>query len=66
MVNTGFMYQSVEARNLEDEDTQTKFSGHSCYLNSQGIYDITTSGSVAKLSEWHDMQQLDTIFAFVK
>jgi len=66
MVNTGFVYQSVEARDLEDEDTQTKFSGHSYYLNSQGIYDITTSGSVAKLSEWHDMQQLDSIFTFVK
>jgi hypothetical protein len=56
------MHQSVETRNLEDDDTQTKLSGHLYYLNSQGIYNSTTE----KLSEWHDMQQLDSIFTFVK
>jgi hypothetical protein len=35
------------------------------FLNSQGIYDITTR-SIEKLSEWHDMEQLDSIFTFVK
>jgi hypothetical protein len=53
LVSTGFVHWIVLTRNLEDKDTQTKFSGHSYYLNSQGIYDITTSGSAKKLSEWH-------------
>jgi hypothetical protein len=46
-------------------DTQTKFSGHLYYLNGQGIYNITTS-SIEKLPEWHNIQQLDSIFTFVK
>jgi hypothetical protein len=53
LVSTGFVHLSLATRNLEDNDTQTKFSGHLYYLNSQGIYDLTTE----KLSEWHDMQQ---------
>jgi hypothetical protein len=65
LVSTGFVHSSMETREPEDADTQTKFSGHLYFLNSQGIYDITTS-SIAKLSEWHDMQQLDSIFTFVK
>ena len=32
LVSSGFVHQSVETRNLEDEDTQTKFSGHLYYL----------------------------------
>jgi hypothetical protein len=61
LVSTGY----VHGRKPEDADTQTKFSGHSYFLDSQGIYDITT-GSIAKLLEWHDMQQLDSRFIFVK
>jgi hypothetical protein len=65
LVNTGFVHRSVETRNIEDTDTQTKFSGHSYYLNGHGIYNVTTS-SIEKLSEWHNMQQLDSILFFVK
>jgi hypothetical protein len=63
LVSTGFVHQSVEAGNIEDMDTPTKFSGHSYYLNSQRILDIR-SISIEKISEWHNMQQLDSIFTF--
>jgi hypothetical protein len=66
LVNTGFVHRSVETRNLEDKDTLAKFSGNSYYLNSQGMYDIATSGSIEKSSKWHDMQQRDSILTFVK
>jgi hypothetical protein len=65
LVSTGFVHRSVKAGNIEDMDNPTKFSGHSYYLNNQGIYDVTSS-SIAKLSEWHNMQQRDSIFTFVK
>jgi hypothetical protein len=65
LVSTGFVHRSVETRNIEDRDTPTKFSGHSYYLNSRGICDITSS-SIEKLSEWHNMQQRDSIFTFVQ
>jgi hypothetical protein len=65
LVSAGFVHRSEETRNIEHTDTQTKFSGHSNYLNGQGIYNITTS-SIEKLSEWHNMQQYDSIFTFVK
>jgi hypothetical protein len=61
----GDILKCVETINIEDTDTQTKFSGHLYYLNSQGIYDITSS-SIEKLSEWHNMQQLDSILTFEK
>jgi hypothetical protein len=61
LVSKGFVHRNVKTSNIEDTDTQAKFSGHSYYLNGQGIYNVTTS-SIEKLSEWHNMQQLDSIF----
>jgi hypothetical protein len=61
LYKTWLLQDSCIEVSTEDTDTPTKFSGHSYNLNSQGIYDITSSSN-EKLSEWHNMQQLDSIF----